>query len=144
MKKITKKYSEIFTVPNLLAAWEEFLSGKKKRRDVVFFQSRLMDNIIGLQLDLKNKSYQHGGYQAFKIYDPKPRDIHKATVRDRLLHHLLYQETYSYSDRQFIHDSYSCRLTKGTHRCLRRLATFARQVSKNLSSRINSNFLFSY
>jgi retron-type reverse transcriptase len=131
MKKITKNYSEIITVANLLAAWEEFLPGKKKRRDVIIFQARLMDNIIDLQLSLKNKSYQHGGYRAFKISDPKPRDIHKATVRDRLLHHLLYRETYGYFDQKFIYDSYSCRLTKGTHRCVRRLTEFAGQVSKN-------------
>ena len=33
----------------------------------------------------------HGNYKAFNISDPKPRQIHKATVRDRLLHHLIYQ-----------------------------------------------------
>ena len=131
MKELTKKYNEIITIPKLLAAWEDFLPGKKKRRDVIIFQGRLMDNIISLQLDLKNKSYQSGGYQAFKISDPKPRNIHKATVRDRLLHHLLYRETYDYFDAKFIDDSYSCRLAKGSHRCLRRLTDFSRQVSKN-------------
>ena len=76
MKKFTKTYDEIITVSNLLLAWEEFLTGKKKRRDVVVFQGRLMNNILSLYHDLKEKSYQHGGYQAFKISDPKPRNIH--------------------------------------------------------------------
>jgi retron-type reverse transcriptase len=133
MKKFTKNYKEIITVPNLLLAWGEFLMGKKKRNDVIIFQGRLMDNIISLHYGLKFKSYQHGDYQAFKISDPKPRSIHKAIVRDRLLHHLLYQATFRYFDRQFIHDSYSCRLNKGTHRAVHRLAEFANQVSKNNS-----------
>ncbi|MEI7451797.1 MAG: reverse transcriptase/maturase family protein [Candidatus Falkowbacteria bacterium] len=131
MKKFTKTYQEIMTVPNLLRAWEEFLSGKKKRRDVLIFQGQLMNNILALFYSLKSKTYCHAGYQAFKISDPKPRDIHKATVRDRLLHHLLYQEMYDYFDRQFINDSYSCRFNKGTHRAIYRLAEFAGRVSVN-------------
>jgi len=131
MKKFTKTYCEIITIPNLLFAWEEFLLGKKKRVDVAIFQDHLMNNIFSLYRELKTKKYQHGGYQAFKISDPKPRDIHKATVSDRLLHHLLYQETYQYFDQQFIYDSYSCRLGKGTHRAVRRLSEFADKVSQN-------------
>jgi len=131
MKKFTKCYSEIITVPNLLLAWEEFLAGKRKRRDVAVFQGRLMDNILDLYHDLKDKTYQHGAYQAFKISDPKPRNIHKAIVRDRLLHHLLYRETHQYFDQQFIGDTYSCRLGKGTHRAIRRLSEYGRAVAKN-------------
>jgi len=131
MRKFTKLYNNIVTIPNLLRAWAEFLSGKKKRRDVITFQGQLMDNIFSLQFDLKTKSYKHGGYQAFKISDPKPREIHKANVRDRLLHHLLYQETYLYFDQKFIYDSYSCRFNKGTYRALNRLVEFAGQVTRN-------------
>jgi retron-type reverse transcriptase len=131
MKKFVKRYEEIITPTKLLLAWTEFLSGKKKRNDVIIFQAYLMDNILDLYHDLKDKTYQHGNYQAFNISDPKPRHIHKAIVRDRLLHHLLYQATFRYFDRQFIHDSYSCRLDKGTHRAVYRLAEFAGQVSKN-------------
>ncbi len=131
MKKFIKTYSEIVTISNLLLAWEEFLAGKKKRADVAIFQGRLIDNIFGLYYDLKEKNYRHDAYQAFKISDPKPRNIHKAVVRDRLLHHLLYQETYQYFDRQFVYDSYSCRLDKGTHRAVRRLAELRDKVSEN-------------
>ncbi|MFA5248079.1 MAG: reverse transcriptase/maturase family protein [Patescibacteria group bacterium] len=131
MKKFIKKYEEIITVNKLLSAWEGFLAGKKQRSDVAVFQSRLMDNILALYHDLKNKTYLHEEYKAFNISDPKPRNIHKATVRDRLLHHLLYQETYDFFDRQFIYDSYSCRLNKGTHRAIRRFADFTRSVSRN-------------
>ena len=134
MRKFVKKYNEIITVSNLLLAWEEFLSGKKKRNDVIVFQSRLMDNILNLYNDLKKKTYKHGVYQAFNISDPKPRNIHKATVRDRLLHHLLYRETYPYFDNKFIFDSYSCRVDKGTHKAVYRFEEFARQVSNNFTT----------
>jgi retron-type reverse transcriptase len=131
MKKLIKKYEEIITTANLLLAWEDFLARKRKRVDVAIFQGHLMDNILGLRRDLLNKTYCHGDYQAFNISDPKPRSIHKAIVRDRLLHHLLYNEIYQYFDQLFINDSYSCRLEKGTHRAVRRFVEFTGQVSKN-------------
>ena len=82
-------FEEIISVENLLIAWKEFLCGKKRRNDVQEFQLRLMDNILILNQDLKNKTYTHGKYEAFNISDPKPRNIHKASVRDRLLHHAI-------------------------------------------------------
>ena len=90
-----------------------------------------MDNIFALRRALLKKTYVHGGYQAFNISDPKPRSIHKASVRDRLLHHLLYQPLYPHFDRLFIYDSYSCRDNKGTHKAMARFRVFARKVSKN-------------
>lgn len=90
-----------------------------------------MTNILSLHQNLVTHSYRHGGYQHFKIADPKPRDIHKASVRDRLLHHALYRKLYPFFDRTFIADSYSCRLGKGTHRAMDRFRVFAYKVSKN-------------
>lgn len=90
-----------------------------------------MDNILVLHHDLTNNDYRHGGYQAFKISDPKPREIHKASVRDRLLHHAIYRILYPYFDRKFIFDSYSCRIGKGTHRAMNRFRSFIWKASKN-------------
>lgn len=95
------------------------------------FARNLADNIILLHLDLANFTYQHCGYEAFKISDPKPRDIHKATVRDRLLHHAIYKQLYPFFDKTFIADSYSCRNDKGTHKAVNRFRSMAQKVSKN-------------
>lgn len=91
----------------------------------------LMGNIILLHRDLKNKTYTHGDYEAFTISDPKKRDIHKASVRDRLLHHAIYRTLYPFFDRIFIADSYSCRNNKGTHKAVKRFEIFGRKVSRN-------------
>ncbi len=131
MKKFDKQYKDIINIENLLLAWQEFLCGKSKKKDVEEFGLRLMDNIFNLHSDLKNKTYKHSEYEAFKINDPKPRDIHKASVRDRLLHHAIYRVLYPYFDTKFIYDSYSCRLEKGTHRELDRFRSFSNIVSKN-------------
>lgn len=124
-------YNNIISVENLLVAWREFLKGKRGRKDVEEFAVHLTDNILELHRELLNKTYRHGSYKAFRINDPKPRDIHKASVRDRLLHHAIYRILYPYFDRKFIFDSYSCRRGKGTHRALDRFKAYARKISKN-------------
>lgn len=129
--QLTHKFGDIISLENLLEAWKEFVRGKRNKKDVQKFSSRLMDNIILLHNDLFHHTYNHGGYQAFKINDPKPRDIHKATVKDRLLHYAIYRKLYPFFDKTFIADSYSCRIDKGTHKSLARFLHFSRKVSKN-------------
>ncbi len=115
----------------MLAAWKEFRRGKRTKQDVLEFQTDLIYHISQLHEELKTKTYKHGGYHHFRISDPKPRDIHKASVRDRLLHHALYRQLYPFFDNKFITDSYSCRVGKGMHKAMNRFRAFAYQVSKN-------------
>lgn len=124
-------YDYIISWENLLASWQEFLRGKRNRKDVINFSLKLSDNLLVLQQSLKDKTYRHAGYFAFKINDPKPRDIHKASVRDRLIHHAVYRVLYPYFDKKFIYDSYSCRLNKGTHKAINRFRSFGNKASKN-------------
>lgn len=131
MKKFDRYYYDIITIDNLLRAWQDFLVGKKKRNDVALFQANLMNNLFALFNELKERTYVHGRYTAFNISDPKPRSIHKAIVRDRVLHHLLYKELYPYFDKHFIGHSFSCRENKGTHKALNKFQEFARKVSCN-------------
>jgi retron-type reverse transcriptase len=128
---LVHKFEDIVSLENLLEAWREFLNGKRSKKDVQEFSMWLMDNIFSLHKDLINHTYKHGGYQAFKINDPKPRDIHKASVRDRLLHHAIYRILYPFFDKTFITDSYSCRNRKGTHKAINRFRNFVYKVSKN-------------
>ena len=81
--------------------------------------------------ELKNKTYQHSDYTSFCITDPKSRHIHKACVRDRIVHHAIYRVLYPIFNPIFVDDSYSCRNKKGTHKAVKRLEKFSRIVSKN-------------
>ena len=129
--KITHVYDNIISIENLCEAWSEFACDKKSKKDVARFSLNLMQNISSLHEDLVNKKYKHGDYEAFSINDPKPRSIHKATVRDRLLHHAIYRVLYTHFDHKFIYDSYSCRYGKGTHKAIKRFGQFAYKVSKS-------------
>lgn len=129
--QLTHTFKDIISLENLLSAWVEFVKGKRNKADVQVFGRNLIDNLITLHEDLFSKHYRHGPYQAFSISDPKPRNIHKASVRDRVLHHALYRNLYPSFDRTFIADSYSCREGKGTHAALARFRHFSRVVSHN-------------
>jgi len=128
---LAHKFEDIISLENLFSAWPEFLAGKKKKKDVQEFDRHLADNILALHKDLSNRTYKHGGYQSFYINDPKRRHIHKASVRDRLLHHAVYRILYPFFDRTFISDSFSCRNNKGTHEAINRFRAVSYKVSEN-------------
>lgn len=124
-------FEDIISLENLFAAWEEFIKGKRGKQDVAEFRLNLAQNIFALHDDLAIGRYLHGGYHAFNINDPKPRSIHKANVRDRLVHHAVYRVLYPLCDKRFVSDSFSCRKRKGTHKATKRFRGFAFQVSRN-------------
>ncbi len=86
-------FEKIISVDNLLFAWKEFLRGKRNKKDVQEFQLRLMDNVLSLHNDLKNKTYMHRGYCAFNLSDPKPilKEILKKHIKDKNILWLLNQ-----------------------------------------------------
>jgi RNA-directed DNA polymerase len=116
---------------NLLEAWREFEPGKRAKPDVQAFGMHLLDNLWQLHVDLASGRYRHGHYERFIVSDPKARIIHKASVRDRVVHRALYRLLYPFFDRTFIDDSYSCRVGKGTHRALDQFTEQARRLNRN-------------
>ncbi len=131
MKLCTVSFEEVVSVENLCEAWQEFIRGKRNKKDVQAFMLHLGDEVANLHADLMNGHYVHGDYQHFRINDPKPRDIHKATVRDRLLHHAIHRKLYPFFATLFISDSFSCQTGKGMHRALERFEKLARMTSQN-------------
>ena len=100
--QLVHTYEHIICFDNLLETWQEFIPGKHNRQDVLEFEQNLINNLISLYQDLLNKTYKHSTYQSFNISDPKPRIIHKATVRDRIVHRAIYRKLYSFFDKTLI------------------------------------------
>ncbi|MBI5465844.1 MAG: group II intron reverse transcriptase domain-containing protein [Candidatus Kerfeldbacteria bacterium] len=124
-------FEELVSPENIFRAWAEFRRGKLGKLDVLKFERYLEDNVFELHQELYSRTYRHQPYQTFHIYDPKHRIISKATVRDRLAHHLVFDYLHAIFDKTFIYHSYSSRPEKGTHLAVRNLATALRQVSHN-------------
>ena len=124
-------FDKIISLENLFDAWTEFKKEKGNKDDVAEFEVNLEDHVFSLHEDLKNGTYKHGGYVSFVVHDPKRRHIHKASVRDRLLHHAVHRVIEPTWNKVFIFDSWSSRKTKGTHAAVRRLQDFGLKLSHN-------------
>ena len=124
-------FNKIVSLENLLRAWLEFRRGKRSKPDVQNFEFNLESNLVKLQEELLAGTYRHDSYQSFLISDPKLRHIHKASVRDRLLHQAIFRVLYPIFDTGFIFDSFSCRLNKGTHLAVSKLEKFLKKSSQN-------------
>ena len=131
MKLYKDVFNRIIAAENLFRAWDVFKSEKLKKSDVQLFERNLEENIFKLHRELKNKTYEHGPYKGFFITDPKQRHIHKALVRDRVLHHAIFSVINPIFEPTFISTSYSCRIGHGTHRGVEKLAVMMRSISRN-------------
>ncbi len=131
MKKYNNIFEKIVSLENLFSAWDKFKDGKRKKKDVLKFEYNLEKNICGLRNELKIGTYKHGAYSSFYINDSKQRHIHKAQVRDRIVHQAVFSVLYPIFENTFIYDSYSSRIDKGTHRGFNRLRQMLRKASKN-------------
>ncbi len=131
MKTYKGIFNKIISLENLFSAWDKFKSDKQKKRDVQKFEWQLEENIFQLHRDLKYHRYKHGAYTSFYIRDPKQRHIHKAIVRDRILHHAVFAVLNPIFEPTFISNSLSCRIDKGTHKGIDILDKTLRQISGN-------------
>ncbi len=125
------QYNQLITLENLYRSWEKFKKSKSSRDDVDKFAVNLFTNLLKIKNDLEQNKFVHDSYQNFIVFDVKTRIIHKATIRDRIVNRLMYDELVKIFDKKFIFDSYSCRKGKGTLRALERYKYFFGKITKN-------------
>lgn len=126
MKRYGKLYPQMVEFENLLLAAKKAQKGKRYRENVLEFNYNLERELISLQQELNQKTYQPGNYRTFHIKKPKIRMISAAPYRDRVVHHALCNIIVPIFERTFIQDSYANRVGFGTHKALRRFTKFAR------------------
>lgn len=126
MKRYGYLWPHIITFENLWQSAKQAQRGKRFRDNVLAFNHNLETNLLRLQAELQNHTYQPGAYRTFEIVDPKPRLISAAPYRDRVVHHALCNVIVPLIERSFIDDSYANRVGYGTHKALRRAVQFAR------------------
>ena len=101
------------SVTSLYRAWRLFRRGKRASREIIEFEYDLERNLFELSRDIQAGTYVHGTYTSFMVYDNKRRVIAVATVRDRVVHRLLYEYLVMHYNKVFIYDVWSCRPNKG-------------------------------
>ncbi|OUL23959.1 RNA-dependent DNA polymerase [Nostoc sp. RF31YmG] len=140
MKRYGNLYPEIINFENILLASRQAQKGKRFRDNVLDFNYHLETELIRLQQQLTDKTYQPGAYRTFHLINPKSRLISAAPYRDRVVHHALCNIIVPIFERTFIHDSYANRIGFGTHRALRKFTTFARNSRYILQCDIKKYF----
>lgn len=108
-------YETLYHPLNLWAAYKQAARGKRYTPAVASFEYDLEKNLLEIERELKDESYQPGGYHSFEIKKPKRRLVNAAPFRDRVVHHALMNVIEPLFERQFIFDSYANRKFKGTH-----------------------------
>lgn len=127
MRTYNHLYPHITSFENLRLAFRAARRGKRARPDVATFEYDLEASLLELQAELEAETYRPGPYKNFRIFDPKPRLISASPFRDRVVHHALCQVIEPLWERRFIHDTYACRVGKGTHAAIRRAQEFSRR-----------------
>ena len=112
-------------------AWKIFRRGKRSSPNVATFELKLEENLFDLHHQLEVGVWQPNPYKVFFKTDPKLREIHEASVRDRILFQAVFQKLYEVFDSGFIFHSYASRIGKGTHLGVRNFSRSVRKVSKN-------------
>lgn len=119
-------YPQLTSFENLYQAWRKAAKGKRKHPSVASFEMNLPDELIRLQRDLEQQTWQPSPYSSFHIRDPKKRLVSAAVFRDRVVHHALYNVTETLFENTFIADSYANRKGKGTHAALDKAQAYMR------------------
>lgn len=140
MKRHGNLWSQVIDFNNLLDAAGKAQRGKRYRENVLYFNSRLADELLRLQNELESKTYRPGEYKTFQIVEPKKRMISAAPYPDRVVHHALCNVIAPIFERTFIRDTYANREGFGTHRALRRFTEFARSSRYVLQCDIRKYF----
>ncbi len=125
----------LFDEPRLLEAlYKSWVDARRHKRNTI--------NALKFELDLERNIYQlyeeilYGTYKVspsicFIVDKPVKREIFAANFRDRVVHHYVINQLMPVFENQFIHDTYSCRVGKGTLFGIRRLQKFIRSCTDN-------------
>lgn len=114
----------------LMEAYLECRRNKRNSMAALAFEIDLENNLVELYEDIINGNYKISPSIAFVVERPVRREVFAADFRDRIVHHLLMQLLMPHLEREFIYDSYACRVGKGTLFGIRRIRKFIAQCSQ--------------
>lgn len=116
-----------------MQAYLDCRRNKRSSRSALAFELNLERNLMQLHSELVNRTYQPGASICFVVTHPKPREVWAADFRDRIVHHLLYNQIGPRIERSFIADSCACIPGRGTLYAAERLEAKVRSQTQNWS-----------
>ncbi len=114
----------------LFEAYFACRNNKRNTTNAIAFEVDYENNLVQLCNDINDGTYQIGKSIAFIVNHPVKREIFAADFRDRIIHHWLIAKLNPLFEKEFINDSYACRVGKGTHFGIKRVSSFIKYASK--------------
>jgi RNA-directed DNA polymerase len=125
-------FNPVTSLDTLLIAHKRALKGKRYNFFATSFDYNLVSQLIKLQAELRDGTYNPSGYRKKIIVEPKVRYIEAPAYRDRIVHHALHYFLSPFYERFFISDSYACRPGRGIHHATARVQQFLRHGGPDL------------
>jgi len=120
----------IFTEEKLFRAYFDCRKTKKNTANALKFEMKREKNLFKLLDELRNRKYKISRHICFIVKEPSPREIFAADFRDRVVHHLLYNEIFWLFEKDFIENSFANRIDKGTHKGAKKLRDYFRKAGE--------------
>ncbi len=121
----------LFNFPRMYRAYLACRRTKRNSASALAFELNYEENLLQLLAELREQRYQPSTSVCFYTRKPKAREIFAAAFRDRIVHHLVYDEIAPRWERVFAAHSYACRNNKGIHAAAKNLQHMLRQATAN-------------
>lgn len=123
-QKINHTWERICTFESLHTAWREVKSGKSERGVVLRYENDLVPNLERVLGSLRDGSYQPRPHYEFVLHDSKDRLIQAPCLEDRIVQHAVCNAIRLPVQNRLIHQTYSCLIGRGVHRCSEQLSRY--------------------
>lgn len=114
-KKYKRLYSNICDINNLEKSYLRAQQGKRYSNGFLVFKENEQSNLLNINNELVNETWNPDSYRRFIVYEPKLRLIEAPSFSDRIVHHSLCSVIEPIMDSIFLPWSFACRNGKGTH-----------------------------
>lgn len=131
MKTFQNLYDKLTSFKTLYKAYHKVRRHNKNNKFIHGFEYNLEENILNLQLELRDFTYHSSRMKRLLIPNrPFCKPIYSPSLKDRIVQQAIRMVIYPIFNKIFIYDSYAFRRGKGTHLCLRRFDSFKQKVAR--------------
>lgn len=118
---------------DILAAYEDCLTGKTSSPDAIRFIVNLFENITDLTDAINTRTYEPLPSITFVVTRPVYREVFAANFRDRVIHHYIALRLEPLFEGVFSERTFNCRKGKGQLYGVKQLAADIKECSQNFT-----------
>lgn len=130
MSLINDEIIEYVSYEELYRAYVDCRKRKRTTANALEFEIEENRKLYNLWINLNRMNYEIGKSITFCVDKPVKREVFAADFIDRIVHHLLINRINDILEQEFIDDSYSCRIGKGTDYGVRKCQSYLQEAIK--------------